>query len=263
MIFRSGDEEGRYDDWANGHFQTVPFKSPMVISQGDQYLVSLDQLSMDFFPGNITRGHFFVYTKPGEPEKRATFSLVAKPTFVDSPANLVELIKANIPTVLEKVFFIDFDVKLNRIVITVKFDDDQHFVYASLPLTLMLGFDGDVIFRKGPKPESKGIRPPNLFCAFETIFIECPTMCENVMIGNKSRPLLTMLLPNFSKTQQESFHVNTSFAAKRWVPLTQNVIESLEFRFTDVKSLPIHFVNSITGPCVLELVFKKKNIQFL
>jgi len=257
MIFKSGEEGGNYDDWANGRFRTAPFEIDMILSHGDQYLVSLDRLSMDFFPANITKDHFFTYNNPKQPSIK-TFYLVDGPTFVDSPTNLVELIKASIPLALINKFTIDFDVSKNRIVINVV--DTEYYVHASLPLTLMLGFFGDAIFQKGES--GIGVRPPNLFRAFETIFIECPTLCENIMIGAKSRPLLATLLPDISKTQQESFHINVSFASKRWVPIIQNAISSLEVRFTDLNRLPIRFVNQLTGPCMVELVFKKRNILF-
>jgi len=256
MIFKSGENDN-YDDWANGRFRSVPFQTEIILSHGDQYLVSLDQLSMDFFPANITKDHFFTYNNPKKPGIK-TFYLVDEPTFVDSPTSLVELIEASIPLILTNKFTVDFDVKRNRIVIDVI--DTDYYVHASLPLTLMLGFFGNAIFRKGEP--NIGVRPPNLFRAFETIFIECPTLCENIMIGAKSRPLLTTLLPDISKTQRESFHVNVGFASKRWVPITQNAISSVEFKFTDPNRLPIHFVKQLTGPCIIELVFKKKNIQF-
>jgi len=260
MVFKSGENDD-YDDWANGRFRTVPYETEMILSQGDQYLTSLDQLSMDFFPANITKDHFFTYNNPKKPQIK-TFYLVDEPTFVDSPTGLVELIEVGIPLVLINKFTVVFDAKRNRIVINVA-DDSEYYVHASLPLTLMLGFFGNAIFRKGEP--GVAVRPPNLFRAFETVFIECPTLCEHTVIGAKSRrPLLATLLPDISKIQRESFHVNVSFASKqRWVPMTQNAISSVEFKFTDPNGLPIHFVKQLTGPCVIELVFKKKNIQFL
>ncbi len=248
-----GFESLQLNNWSMGKFATF-LRSPLKWEAANRYLVSLQEISLDYAVQNLSVSDSVTYLDPEQGEFWNAFSLQRSGHF-STVYSVLEEIAISKPASLAGKLELRFNDYVQRVEIVC----DKCQIMLSENLALILGFDRDTIHRDGV---NQALRLADPFAPYRYVHLLSNSLVEMSYVSGELLPLVRSLsIP--ADALVGSSRVTRTFSIKHYVPARVSSVSCIDFSFvrSDRPSEPVPFLLNC-GPCVLTFTIKRDLLQF-